>query len=174
MMRRWLERIAGGSRVLAAARRICAGSLLCAGFAAMWRPSLAYLGGPLAPETEEQSREAIARLWAVLYESAIGRRVRQMQPIAARMWQDSALVRGVAAWNDLPAADRLGIAGRSVLAGALAASLLRPFSRDPWPPLSILVWVATIALAALAAARPRELHRAWTASRLRHSLNGSE
>jgi hypothetical protein len=174
MMRRWLARLAGGSRVLSAARRVCAGSLVCAGLAAMARPSLAYLGGAQAPETGEQAREAIARLWQAVRESVIGRSARRVEPIAARVWQDSAPARACAGWNGLSAVDRLRIVGLSGLAAALAASLLKLFSREPWPPLSILVWVATIALAALVAARPREFHSAWTASRLRHSLNGRE
>jgi hypothetical protein len=168
MIRHWLARIAGGSRVLTAARRVCAGSLLCAGVAAMFRPSLAYLGGAQPPESEEQSRESIERLWQVVLDSLPGRGARRVEPIAARVWRGSAVARGWAAWTDLPPVDRVQIAGRSGLAAAAAASLLKLFSRDPWPPLSILVWIATIALAALAASRPRQFHTAWTTSRLRH------
>jgi hypothetical protein len=170
-MRQWVTRIAGGSRVVTAVRRVCAGSLLCAGVAAMFRPSLAYLGGPHPPETDAQSRESIERLWRVVLESVPGRGARRVAPIAARVWRDSAVARGWAAWTDLPAVDRVRIAGRSGLAAAVAASLLKLFSPEPWPPLSIMIWVATIALAALAATRPREFHIAWTASRLRHGTN---
>lgn len=170
MIRRWLARITGGSRAVSAVRRVCADSLLCRGIAAMLRPSLDYLGGPHPRETEAQSREAIERLWNVVLESGPGRNAQRVQPVVTRVWRDSALARGWTAWTDLAAVDRVRIAGVSAVAAAVAVSLLKLFSREPWPVLSIMVWLATIALAALAAARPRELYTAWTASRLRHGM----
>lgn len=136
----------------------------------MLRPSLDYLGGPHPPETEAQSREAIERVWHVVLESVPGRNARRVQPVVRRVWRDSAVAQGWTAWTDLPAVDRLRIAGLSGVAAAVAVSLLKLFSREPWPVLSIMVWLATIALAALAAARPRELSTAWAASRLRHGM----
>jgi hypothetical protein len=171
MMRQWLARIVGASRVVTTARRVCADSRLCTGIAAMLRPSLVYLGGQRPQETEEEAREAIERLWRVVRESVPGRVARRVEPIAARVWRDSAIARGWAAWTGMPAVDRVQIAGRSGMAAAVAVSLLKLFSPEPWPLLSIMVWVATIALAAVAAIRPREFHTAWTASRLRHGMN---
>ena len=173
-MEGWVTRLAGGSRTVTVIRRVCAGSLLCRGIAAMLRPSLDYLGGPHPPETEAQSREAIERLWNVVRESVPGRGALRAEPMVTRVWRDSALARGWMAWTDLPAVDRVRVAGRSGLTAAVAVSLLKLLSREPWPPLSIMVWLATIALSALAAFRPREFYTAWTASRLRQGMRVRE
>ena len=141
------------------------GSIVLAVSAAVVRPSLAYLGGPVAPESEEQAQRAIDRLADVARGSTSIQTVTSGIRMASRAWSMSATGRLWESWAGqfllLALWERMRVMGWVVLLATLAAGVIKWYAEGPWPWLSVTLWAAIVAGSAILAAAPAEFAAAW-------------
>ena len=125
------------------------------------RPSLAYLGGDVRPETAEQSREAIEGMWAIALDSVVVRAAFGGGTAVSTAWGHSGAVRTFDRIWDIEPHRRAQLIGWIVLVGTLTAGIAKMIFEKPWPALSILIWAATLAAAVGLVLWPRQVAAAW-------------
>jgi hypothetical protein len=164
-MTRFLERSADASVVWGTIRRLSGGSLVCAAIVAVMRPSLSYLGGAVPHETDEESRVAIERMWAIVADSVPGRAGLRSMHGLSDAWRHSRAVRAYAPLRALEAHRHVQLIGWIVLIAVLVSGAARIISPERWPVLSILIWAVVFTGAVGLVVKPRQVLEAWKAYR---------
>ncbi len=156
-----LIRAADSSAAVRYFRRLGRGSLLVAVAAAVFRPSLAYLGGSLAPESEAQASAAITRMCTVASDSALVGTGLRAVALASASWCNSGTARLGRQFRSLELGRRIQLVGWVAFLGTLIGGVAQGIWQGPWPASSVLVWVAAIAFAVVLALGHRALAAAW-------------
>lgn len=160
-----IKRAADSSLLLRSIRRLSRDSFVCAVIAAVMRPSVAYLGGPVAPETEDESRKRFGRAWAIVSDSAITGIIIRALNLVPRAWRSSMAARLCAEVCDLirclEPEQRVRLIGWILLIGTAVAGVVDGVMGETWPWPSILLRVAAPVLAGCLMVGARAVSAAW-------------
>ncbi|MEW5982045.1 MAG: hypothetical protein AB1806_06705 [Acidobacteriota bacterium] len=163
--RRTLSRIAESSVAWPWLSRLTRESYVVRAAFVVFRPTLAYLGGPVAAETEEQSRDDIARLCATVGASVIAGTLRKGLGVLLRIWRSSRtaqlLFRTTSQVAILNTQDRIRLTGWTVLAGTLVAGIIKAATEGPWPWPSMVIWGVVLTCAFTLIVGAHEVSMAW-------------
>lgn len=125
------------------------------------RPSLAYLGGSVRGETDEQSLDTIEGMSAIALHSVLVRAGLRGVSAVSDAWRNSGTARKYGQIRDIEPHRRVQLIGWIVLVGTLTAGVAKVIFEGPWPGLSLLIWAVVLAGAVVLVTGSHHVSAAW-------------